>query len=1048
MSISSYLYEVDSSLYNTVITTGSGVTAVNGSPKWLDTSAIHGACGVFVPAASGGGQIIYVNPNSSGSSGSLYVRPVTIGGSASFINFKGAVSGSAGGIQMNTGGSQRFRIVDGAGTAIQTTVVAGWTASSVFRVDWKISYDGTNTTLTARFFTGANAEGYTPNEELTGTWASTSPASIQIGSGNSSNRYDFDTLRLASTLLWLDPFAPSFINTPGTYIYEEGSEGALATLAFDVIGSHGAPTYAAAAAIHGTLGIQSPTSGGGALTYANPNPANSTGSCYFNFHDMHSHTAMLVTFKTPGGENPLGIMARSAGTFAIVDNDETPILSSDLETDLDVPMRVDWQSIWDGTNMTLNVRLFVAENFEGRFANEEMTYTLVGASSPTNIAIGNSGTAEFSWDTLRLSALSDWMAPYNPPIYSVPGTADYTWLGDLSYNSITMVSRVKLCTTVNVIFSQSPALIGSSLVSEQFPDVNNSVRHTITDLQPNTKYYYQLMDTPLGTGLPSPIGDIGSFTTAPQPGKPSSFRVACSSCQSKADTLPYDDGEFESPAFPNVQAYAPLWFAHLGDFHYAGVESADPNRHLQAIERQIVGDPDHVDNIPFPGLKSFCENIPMFYNISDHEYSENNGDNCFAGYVQDKDTHVITLDPDHKTYYSTIANQIAFNKYVPADLSTNGDGGANGRYRSWVNGRVRFIMIDIRTTDRSAGFSANGPSKTMLGAKQLAWLFEMLLMPEPVKVILGDVQWSGPAPGEVDGIGSTISSPWVTDTAYYEKNATYWDKWVNYSHERDLISDFITTNNVQVEYWGGDGHFLGTDDGTNNLHGGFPVLACSPMYQHGQGHHKEYYGTCFDRTDPDTNGDTNRAQYMRIEFIDDGEHITRIATGWDSITDLPAASTDQLGAANGIVTLITVYNAPLANIDYKSNVLMRWNGSYVTDHNRSPLTASVERIENKQRMASGTLRKYVVAKKRTWSCSWDMLPHSNTSLGMPTVDGRMAGQDIKNFYDSTNGPFQLDIYYGDGTFETAFVMFSDFSHEIQKRGKVDFWNISVSMEEV
>ena len=138
---------------------------------------------------------------------------------------------------------------------------------------------------------------------------------------------------------------------------------------------------------------------------------------------------------------------------------------------------------------------------------------------------------------------------------------------------------------------------------------------------------------------------------------------------------------------------------------------------------------------------------------------------------------------------------------------------------------------------------------------------------------------------------------------------------------------------------------------------------------------------------------------------------------------------------------------------WTDNAAMFWhNGTEfkkVTDHNRQPISVAVERIENKQRMTNGTLRRYTVAKKRTWSTSWDMLPNTNgNSGGLTTADGGFAGEDIEGFHNSNNGSFQMQLRDGEGTVETVTVMISDFSKEIAKRGIVDFWNLSITLEEV
>lgn len=144
---------------------------------------------------------------------------------------------------------------------------------------------------------------------------------------------------------------------------------------------------------------------------------------------------------------------------------------------------------------------------------------------------------------------------------------------------------------------------------------------------------------------------------------------------------------------------------------------------------------------------------------------------------------------------------------------------------------------------------------------------------------------------------------------------------------------------------------------------------------------------------------------------------------------------------------------------WRDNTIMLWNdnGSWVkiTDHNRAPLSETIERLENKQRMVDGTLRRYVVGKKRSWSCSWANLPSTNSKVsGLTTADGGWAGEDMENFHNRTDGPFQIQFRRGDGTVVPAaneppiLVMISDYSKEVVKRGLVDLWNLDFTLEEV
>lgn len=139
----------------------------------------------------------------------------------------------------------------------------------------------------------------------------------------------------------------------------------------------------------------------------------------------------------------------------------------------------------------------------------------------------------------------------------------------------------------------------------------------------------------------------------------------------------------------------------------------------------------------------------------------------------------------------------------------------------------------------------------------------------------------------------------------------------------------------------------------------------------------------------------------------------------------------------------------------------------VSDHNRSALNEDIERIENKQRMVDGTLRRYSIIKKRTWSCSWDLLPSVNVDGGLKTADGGMGGVEMENIANVVNAPFRLilrkgsargesvpavseaSLPYTDENFYIVNVMISEFSKEVIKRGpKSDMWNVSLTLEEV
>lgn len=116
----------------------------------------------------------------------------------------------------------------------------------------------------------------------------------------------------------------------------------------------------------------------------------------------------------------------------------------------------------------------------------------------------------------------------------------------------------------------------------------------------------------------------------------------------------------------------------------------------------------------------------------------------------------------------------------------------------------------------------------------------------------------------------------------------------------------------------------------------------------------------------------------------------------------------------------------------------------ISEHNRKPVQVEVERIEKTHRMANGTMRKYVVADKRTFSTSWEGLPN----VASKTVDGKWGADEIENFYNTITGPFTLKIIGGDGSVKTYTVMFTNFNKSIARRGVYDFVDVDITLEEV
>lgn len=150
----------------------------------------------------------------------------------------------------------------------------------------------------------------------------------------------------------------------------------------------------------------------------------------------------------------------------------------------------------------------------------------------------------------------------------------------------------------------------------------------------------------------------------------------------------------------------------------------------------------------------------------------------------------------------------------------------------------------------------------------------------------------------------------------------------------------------------------------------------------------------------------------------------------------------------------------------------------LSDDNRSELSFTVERLENRARMINGTMRSYHIADKLSISWSWDMLPSRSfnkdpnfnisgnptaSNLEQYTSDNGAGGVEILNWYETHQGPFWMFLAYDKYNEFTSNkyqylsqynqliqVYFSSFDYTVQKRGgtNFDFWNISLTLEEV
>ena len=128
------------------------------------------------------------------------------------------------------------------------------------------------------------------------------------------------------------------------------------------------------------------------------------------------------------------------------------------------------------------------------------------------------------------------------------------------------------------------------------------------------------------------------------------------------------------------------------------------------------------------------------------------------------------------------------------------------------------------------------------------------------------------------------------------------------------------------------------------------------------------------------------------------------------------------------------------------------SGYKFTDHNRSPLSISYDRLEDRRRMANGRLRVKHVDNKLRVSASWESVPN----LDSRTVDGNAGAGRMKSVHDSSPAsPLTVVLTYREGSSgatatSTYTMVFASFSYEVVTRspGGFDLVNVSLELEEV
>ncbi len=347
----------------------------------------------------------------------------------------------------------------------------------------------------------------------------------------------------------------------------------------------------------------------------------------------------------------------------------------------------------------------------------------------------------------------------------------WQWSGAITPNSVRIKARIGADSTIVRALLSESADMANPIYSP--PDTalsllnNRVVDLRVGGLRPDARYFYAVEVN----GFVDSATAIGRTRTVSDSAR--SFTFALGSCARTGST---------SAVFDSIRNRDPLFFFHLGDFHYENIAVNQAAVFRSAFETVLASLPQ----------ANLYRDVPIAYVWDDHDFGPNNSDSTAPG---------------------RLAARMTYQEYVPHYPLAFGSGNVSIN-QAFTIGRVRFIVCDSRSA-RSPAFAADNASKTMLGKAQKEWFKKQLLA----------------ANGRFPLIVWVNTMPWIGVTGD--------DGWHLYTTERRELADFIKANQIRgLCMISGDAHMLAIDDGSHSDYatgGGaaFPVMHAAALDQSG-----------------------------------------------------------------------------------------------------------------------------------------------------------------------------------------------------------------------
>ena len=335
-------------------------------------------------------------------------------------------------------------------------------------------------------------------------------------------------------------------------------------------------------------------------------------------------------------------------------------------------------------------------------------------------------------------------------------------------SSVTATIEISNATSARLIASRDLAF--TSPVKGDLIEVTQFgfIRGTITGLDEDATYYLSA-ESATGARL---AGVVGQFRTPPSGAH--SFSFASASCSETASNSRVFDAIRERAEAGEIE-----FFIHTGDFGYSDVAV-----NIVGLFHARVS-----ENFTSERQRACWAACPMYYIWDDHDYGGNN------------------VGRDSPSRQAAIEK---FRSRVPSpELARSG--AEDAVYYSFVRGRVRFIVTDLRSERAEQNeHPSNSADQVAFTPTQRDWFFDEMQAAETAE----------------QGIVWVNTIPWVAETEDGE------DTWGGYNHARQEIADFIVANSLgpRMCIMSGDMHALAYDDGSSvNNPAGLRVMQAAAL---------------------------------------------------------------------------------------------------------------------------------------------------------------------------------------------------------------------------